>query len=82
MSNVKKSKICQERLNYMSCVKRCQMSKSQTPVYLCMWHKCVCVVKLCIYGLNECVCGQCVNVCVQIVCVWSKCVCGLSVCVV
>ena len=36
----------------------------------------VCVVKLCVYGLSECVCGQCVYV------VFKMCVCGLSVCVV
>ena len=55
----------------------------------------VCVVKLCVYGLSECVCGQCVYVvfkmcvcglsvcaCGQSVCkcVWAKCVCGQSMC--
>ena len=56
----------------------------------------VCVVKLCVYGLSECVCGQCVYVvfkmcvcglsvcaCGQSVCkyVWAKCVCVIQVCV-
>ena len=40
----------------------------------------VCVVKLCVYGLSECVCGQCVYVVFKMcVCVWPKCVCGQSV---
>ena len=39
----------------------------------------VCVVKLCVYGLSECVCGQSVYVVFKM-CVWPKCVCGQSVC--
>ena len=39
----------------------------------------VCVVKLCVYGLSECVCGQCVYVVFHIfVCMWPKCVCVWS----
>ena len=41
------STIYVKKVGIMSCVKRCQMSKSQTPVCLCMWHKCV--LSNCVY---------------------------------
>ena len=62
--------------------------KCQKVKHLSVYVAQVSVVKLCVYGLSECVCGQCVYVvfkmcvCVVKVCesVWAKCVCGQSMC--